>query len=229
MIKKTFDSFYFLHIRKNGGRSYVHNFLDPLKPIIENSNITWLNPHVSGNQHNQWIKEITNLTYVTCTFREPCKQMVSTYVHNESFKSGNNINKENFLQWFDSDEGLYLHNNQSKNIVSPIITNEEGLFMYDEKITTKENVLNQISKISLFLKTEEITEKNCSTIQNKILLDLNIKDAKINNVKWNEDEYKSSHSKEIYDSLSKKEKEHITSSCSIDSEIYQTETLFWKR
>ena len=82
--------------------------------------------------------------------------------------------------------------------------------------------------MSLFLKTQDLTEKNRLIIQNKILLDLNIKDVKINNQKWEEDKYKSNYSKEIYNSLDKKEKEHIISSCSIDSEIYETKTLFWQ-
>jgi hypothetical protein len=228
MTQKIFDSFYFLHIRKNGGQSYTHNFLDPLKNIIKDSNIDWLSYDVKGNTHNQWINKITDFTYVTCIFREPCKQIVSTYVHNESFKSESKINKENFLKWFISDQGRYLYNNQSKNIVSPIIISKNGTFVYDEKLTTKENVLNKISKMSLFLKTQELTENNRLIIQNKILLDLNIKDAKINNVQMEENKYKNSHSKEIYESLSEKQKEHIASLCSIDSEIYETKNLFWQ-
>ena len=227
-MQKTFDSFYFLHIRKNGGRSYSYNILDPLIHTVESFGINSLNYLVNGNSHNQWINEITDLTYVTCTFREPCSQMVSLYVHNESFKSQAIINKENFLKWFNSQEGHYLCNNQSKNIVSPIILSKTGTFIYDNKLTTKENVLSKISKMSLFIKTEKLTENNRSIIQNKILIDLNIKNVKIINQKWKEDGHKDDRSKNIYDSLTEKEKNHIRSACSVDLEIYETDSLFWK-
>lgn len=227
-MQKKFDSFYFLHIRKNGGRNYMYNFISPLKDIIENSGINWLSYDIKGNSHNQWLDKITDLTYVTCTFREPCKQMVSLYVHNESFKSQSDISKENFLKWFNDKEGRYNYNNQSKNIVAPIIIGKKGTFVYDRELATKENVLNKISKMSLFIKTKELTENNRLIIQNKILSDLSIKNTEINNVRWEQERYSSNHSKDLYDSLTQKEKEDIRSACFIDSEIYETDSLFWK-
>jgi hypothetical protein len=230
-MKKTFDSFYFLHVQKTGGRNYMYNFLTPIKDIMITSNIHWLNTQPYGSAHNQWLEQISDLTYVTCTFRDPCEQIISVYVHDESFKSDPSVSKEKFFNWFkDSQENksAYYINYQSKNIVSPPIDEMGNSTIFNHNKITKEHVLNKISKMSLFIKPEILTKNNQKFIQNKILSDLGIKNAIVKNLEWKENEYRNSSSKDIYNSLTNKEKEYIRSINYIDAEIYETEHLFWK-
>jgi hypothetical protein len=222
------NSFYFLHIHKTGGRNYMYNFLNPIKNILEKSNISWLNNEKNGNGHEQWVSEIDDSTFITSIFRDPCKQIVSLYVHTELFNLNNNINKLRFLKYFKDNNGGFVTNFQSKNIVSPTVYNNEDKTTYYNQHITKDEVLNNISKMSLFIKPEILKEINQNTIQNKILLSLGIKNKDIINQQWEEDKYKMYKSKEIYESLSKKEKEYIRSASAIDSEIYETNNLFWK-
>jgi hypothetical protein len=76
------------------------------------------------------------------------------------------------------------------------------------------------------IKPEDLSENNIEKIQNKILLDLKIFDKKITNRPYNFQEYSNSQSKEIYETLTKKEKEKIKTLSSVDSEIYETHSLF---
>jgi hypothetical protein len=223
-MNKMFDSFYFLHIQKTGGRSYMDNILNPIKKTLLDSKIMLLNRERNGSDHNQWIDEITDLTYITSTFRDSCKQVVSLYVHNKIYKLENNINKEDFLKWFKNNE-IFLTNFQSKNM---ILHPNYKVYEVNCSNMTKEDILNKISKISLFFKPEILQEKNQLTIQNKILSDLQITNAKFKNYKWQENRYKNFQSKEIYESLTKKEKNYIKTVNFIDSEIYETDSLFWK-
>ena len=202
----------------------MYNILDPIKKTILDSEIMWLNKEKNGSGHNQWIDEITDLTYVTSTFRDSCKQMVSLYVHNKLYKAENDINKEDFLKWHKDNE-VFLKNFQSKNI---LLSTDYIAYEIDYDNIKKEDVLNKISKISLFFKPEILKEKNRTTIQNKILVDLQITNAKINNYEWKDTSYKNFQSKEIYESLTEKEKNYIKNLSSIDSEIYETQSLFWK-
>jgi hypothetical protein len=228
-MTKIFDSFYFLHIRKTGGRSYKDNFLSPLKDRMEMSNIKILNDNIDDyDSHRQWLDEINDLTYVTCTFRDPCEQIVSLYVHNKSFKLNSSVSKKEFLNWFEKNENGLSSNYQSKNIVSPPMTDGNNINFFNKKNITKDQVLNKISKMSLFIKTETLKENNRTPIQNKILSDMNIYNLNINNLKWKDDEYKNNYSKDIYNSLTIKEKDSIRSTSSVDSEIYESESLFWK-
>jgi hypothetical protein len=226
------NSFYFLHIQKTAGRNFRYNFLDPIKPDLLESGISWLNNEKNGHGHNQWLREIDDLTYITSSFRDPCKQMVSLYVHQEISKLNDCITKEGLLKWFKDENGEvgFISNFQSKNIVSPTVYFKENNITFYNKNITKNEVLNNIYKMSLFIKPEILIEKNQTIIQNTILSGLNIKKQKINNPEWIQSPWghENSQSKEIYNSLTKKEKEYIKTLNPIDSEIYDTESLFYK-
>ena len=63
----SFNSFYFLHIPKTGGRLFFYNVLFPLKDIFLESNIKELNilemnGPINYYDHSQWKKEINSLT-----------------------------------------------------------------------------------------------------------------------------------------------------------------------
>ena len=235
MIKK-FDSFYFLHIPKTAGRLYVFNFLEPIYDSMLKSNINNIKDRINTSDHSQWRSEITDSTYVTTILRDPCKQLVSLYVHSLTVNefntikdtSGVTINRKTFLLWIKKHEQT-IKNYQSKNLMFPTIKAEESFFIKfkDNSFITKENVLNRISQISLILKPEDLSENNILEIQNTIMSDLNIKNFQPNNKKYQREVYRDINSEFVYSSLTHKDKEYILSLSDIDSEIYETKNIFF--
>ena len=234
----SFNSFYFLHIPKTGGRLFFYNVLSPLKDIFLESNIKELNIlRVNSlrnySDHSQWKKEINSLTYVSSIFRDPCKHMVSLYTHSQTvgrdqlvFKN-NDIDKNTLFDWLEENEDG-AKNYQSKHLILPtVIKDENGYKQFlNNEIITKDNVLNRINQLSLLIKPEDLSENNIEKIQRKILLDLKIPDKKITNKPYNFQEYSNGQSKEIYETLTKKEKEKIKLISNIDCEVYETPSLF---
>ena len=234
----SFNSFYFLHIPKTGGRLFFYNVLSPLKDIFLESNIKELNIlRVNGlrnySDHSQWKKEIDSLTYVSSIFRDPCKHMVSLYTHSQTvsrdqlvFKN-NDIDKNTLFDWLEENEDG-AKNYQSKHLILPtVIKDENGYKQFlNNEIITKDNVLDRINQLSLLIKPEDLSENNIEKIQRKILLDLKIPDKKITNKPYNFQEYSNGQSKEIYETLTKKEKEKIKLISNIDCEVYETPSLF---
>ena len=234
----SFNSFYFLHIPKTGGRLFFYNVLSPLKDIFLESNIKELNIlRVNSlrnySDHSQWKKEINSLTYVSSIFRDPCKHMVSLYTHSQTvgrdqlvFKN-NDIDKNTLFDWLEENEDG-AKNYQSKHLILPtVIKDENGYKQFlNNEIITKDNVLDRINQLSLVIKPEDLSENNIEKIQRKILLDLKIPDKKITNKPYNFQEYSNGQSKEIYETLTKKEKEKIKLISNIDCEVYETPSLF---
>ena len=234
----SFNSFYFLHIPKTGGRLFFYNVLSPLKDIFLESNIKELNIlRVNSlrnySDHSQWKKEINSLTYVSSIFRDPCKHMVSLYTHSQTvgrdqlvFKN-NDIDKNTLFDWLEENEDG-AKNYQSKHLILPtVIKDENGYKQFlNNEIITKDNVLDRINQLSLLIKPEDLSENNIEKIQRKILLDLKIPDKKITNKPYNFQEYSNGQSKEIYETLTKKEKEKIKLISNIDCEVYETPSLF---
>jgi predicted DNA-binding protein YlxM (UPF0122 family) len=233
---KNFDSFYFLHIPKTAGRLYVFNFLEPIYDDIEKSNINNIKDRINTSDHSQWRSEITDSTYVTTIFRDPCKQLVSLYVHGLTISefnaikdtSGITIDRQSFLSWIKKHE-QEIKNYQSKNLMFSTVQAEENFFtkFKDNSFITKENVLNRINKISLILKPEILSENNIKIIQNAIMSDLGIKQFQANNKKYQREMYRNMHSEFVYNSLTNKDKEYVLSLSNIDSEIYETKKIFF--
>jgi hypothetical protein len=234
----SFNSFYFLHIPKTGGRLFFYNVLFPLKNIlveakIKELNILEMNGPINYYDHSQWKKEINSSTYISSIFRDPCKHMVSLYTHsqtvnrNQLISRNNNIDKNTLFEWLEQNEDG-AKNYQSKHLVLPtVIKDENGYKQFlNNEIITKNNVLNKINQLSLLIKPEDLSENNIEKIQRQILLDLKIPNKKITNRPYNFQEYNNSQSKEIYETLTKKEKEKIKLISNIDCEVYETPSLF---
>ncbi len=233
-----FNSFYFLHIPKTGGRLFFYNVLFPLKNILLEAKIKELNSlqmdgPINYYDHSQWKKEINSSTYVSSIFRDPCKHMVSLYTHSQTVNRNqivfrnNSIDKNTLFEWLEQNEDG-AKNYQSKHLVLPTVIKDENGFkqFLNNEIITKNNVLNKINQLSLFIKPEDLSENNIEKIQKKILVDLKIPNKKITNRAYNFEEYSNIQSKEIYETLTNKEKEKIKTISSIDCEVYETSNLF---
>jgi hypothetical protein len=166
-----FNSFYFLHIPKTGGRLFFYNVLFPLKNILLEAKIKELNSlqmdgPINYYDHSQWKKEINSLTYVSSSFREPCSHMVSLYTHSQAVRNelvtrNNNINKNTLFEWLEkNEEGA--KNYQSKHLVLPTVIKDENGYkkFLNNEIITKNKVLDKVNQLSLFIKTQDLSEKN---------------------------------------------------------------------
>ena len=101
----------------------------------------YLDNRINSSDHSQWRDDLDNLTYITTLFRDPCKQVISLYVHGLAIDSnGQKINssisgvtKKDFFLWFENNKET-LRNYQSKNIISTTIKKEESFYLTFSKI-----------------------------------------------------------------------------------------------
>jgi hypothetical protein len=234
---KTYKDFYFLHIPKTGGRLYLDTFILPVEDNIINDGIIHLYNKEKEIGHRQWIEDISEKTYVTSIFRDPVEHCVSLYSHvktldingyQKNIKNDKELNKKNFFIWIEKHFNT-IQNYQSKHIMVPTIDDFYMLTpdLNQNNLTNKDETMNKVSKISLLLKTNDLTQENVVKVQNKILLDLRIDKTEIYNGPYNSKQFENKFSKKIYKSLTKKEKQFIETLNPIDLEIYETSSLFW--
>ena len=234
---KTFDSLYFLHIPKTAGRYFTHNVIVPLSPGIKEHGI---NSHYDRDTyiaHQFWADFIGENTYVVSLLRDPVQHLVSLYSHFSVLGDGaqhkipigaEEYNKDAMFEWMIRNNDT-VKNIQSKNF---LIKSVEGGFIYSPEtrdcIVTKDIIFNRLQDVSLLIKSEELSLKNTKQAYTKILTDLNVPVPPINQKlqsranSWNPD------STRIYASLTEKEKEKILEFNSIDAEVYNTSSLFYK-
>jgi hypothetical protein len=232
-----FDSFYFLHIPKTAGRLFMYNTVLPLIPMMKRHNIKILDEQINGGAHNQWRNDITNTTYVSCIFRDPAEQLVSLYVHtlsagghSQKEELQKDVSKDVFLDWVQKNIKL-VSNFQSKQIVAPTLemVGDNKFFGLDENFNiNKIMILDKISKISLFLKPEILTYNRNIILQQKILSDFQIPLFEVLQNTWQQELYSNAQSKKLYVQLTNTEIEYLKTISSIDSEIYETDGLFFK-
>lgn len=140
-----YNSFYFLHIPKTGGRFLTAYVLEPLYEIFKKNNIKVLqipdvldeHGHFTPKRHGGWHKDIDENTYIVSIFREPIRFAASFYTHQVSTIEGFNgiklqdmeygteelknlqknehLDKEKFIDWISHHH--YIFNMQCKNII----------------------------------------------------------------------------------------------------------------
>jgi hypothetical protein len=234
---KTFDSLYFLHIPKTAGRYFTHNVIVPLAPVIKEHGVGSHYDRDTYVAHQFWADFIDKNTYVVSLLRDPVEHLVSLYSHFSVLGDGaqhkipigaEEYNKDAMFEWMIRNNDT-VKNIQSKNF---LIKSVEGGFIYSPEtrdcIVTKDIIFNRLQDVSLLIKSEELSLKNTKQAYTKILTDLNVPVPPINQKlqsranSWNPD------STRIYASLTEKEKQKILEFNSIDAEVYNTSSLFYK-
>ena len=241
-----------MHVVKTGGTLLstflMYNVYDKLKNIdVEIKRETLTNPHVG------W-KLVADNQYVISSFRDPVKRIISHFFHLlrspptddvsivtrenkwRCFIGGNisnytNPTKNDFFSWLEY-SNPHINNYQSKNFfykedIETIPFSLRGITapLYLEGFN-EADVLKNISRINLLLKTEDISINNFENLLSRILNDFNLKNKdKLNTDILSYNLHKKSF--EFYNSLSKKEIEYIESLNTLDLEIYNTESFFW--
>ena len=215
-----YNSFYFLHIPKTGGR-FLKRYLIP--HISKNLKI------IEGeDRHGGWDKNIDDNTYILSALRDPIKLICSLYIHlvtirldlliNDSISHLNiknvNLDKKYFLQWIE--KATEYHNIQSKNIlISGPVFDKLYEFSIFKKIDIK-TLEKRIDRIN-FIVDQDYMMKNPDYVFSKICYDLNIeKPTIVNDITT----YSNIGSKILYDKLDENDKNKISKYFDVDYMIY---------
>ena len=223
-----YDSIYFLHVMKTGGRHLRNTVFIPIINELKKNNIKIIN---EKHSHSGWHSEINDKTYIVTSLRDPVEQVVSLYAHNKSLnKNGkpikdfdaSELTKDKFLSAVST---LYEYQNfQSKSYLhdqfDDRILNHEG-FLFDDDLYIKRK-----NRVNLVLNMKDINNNELK-IQEKIFLDLQI-DGKTNPKPAfsNGKELYNPESKKLYDKLSSDEKKFIIEKNKKDENLYNSSIYF---
>jgi hypothetical protein len=217
-----FDSFYFLHIPKTGGRGFRHRLMNDMLPIIKQNGIENIN---HSHLHGCWSRDIKDSTYIFTILRDPVKRTVSHYFHLVDYLES--INRRNILE--PSTEGLIkwvkqnesgVRNFQSKNFLYD--NTDQSFILYNDTFKNVnfdfDLVLERLNRVNFVVKLEEF-DSNVDFISNKIMSDLGI------NEKIKENTYEtfpSSDPESVYRDLSDEQMNYIKSLLDFDYKLYSS-------
>lgn len=224
-MDNRYNSLYFLHIAKTGGRYIIYNVLNPIREQLENNKIKIINPNTLD--HLNWHSQIDDKTYVVCVLREPFSQIVSLYVHEkttgergELIKNKDfDLSKNKFYEEIKNDENY--QNFQSKSFMR----NELGGFGLrgSKSIVDEELLEKRTNRVNLLLNNNNL-KQNATKIQQKIFLDLGIDGvltaSKANGLFYNP------HSEYFYNTFSDAEKDSIAKYNTIDNNLYKNANYY---
>jgi len=252
MNNTKYSEFHQIHIPKTAG-TLLCTFLNAnLTPILLKNNFKIFGYNEQTMRHHGW-GPVTENQYLVSSFRNPSKRMVSHFFQMLSHPAVDNIKvtrenryiydigsrvnnyeqptKNEFFNWIEKND-KWLSNYQSKNF----FYRADDLFIpkcilglagpLSIKDFNKPEVLDNIKRVNLLIKSENLKTENFENILNKILNDYNLKNDKPINLDYN-NRNRSKKSFEFYNSLSLKEVEYIESLNTLDLEIYNTESFFW--
>lgn len=249
---KQYDSFYFLHVVKTGGRFFLNNIINPIETVLEKNNIKILKPQLleienttRRNRHLGWIPEINDSTYVVSFFREPVSWTCSWFTHinhlrNKSLDITNqatvikNIESNSFelFKWLEKETNFY--NYQSKNYILGVadqkqssINSEIDIFHNNNKQIDKNLLLDRLERVNLLLRQDDLKNIDYNLLLNKIFSDLGIESDYRVEDNLDKNYYSNDASRVLYKSLDLFDKQRIQDLMSLDMEIYNNNNLFW--
>jgi hypothetical protein len=223
-----YDSIYFLHVMKTGGRHLRNTVFIPIINELKKNNIKIIN---ENHGHSGWHSEISDKTYIVTSLRDPVQQVVSLYAHGISLsKKGKPIKKFNAsalekdiflnavstcLEYQNFQSKSYLHDQFDDRIL-----NHEG-FLFDENL-----YIERKNRVNLILNMKDINNNEIK-IQEKIFLDLQINGV-TNSVPAfpNAKGLHNPESKKLYNKLSSDEKKFIRQKNSKDEDLYNNSIYF---
>ena len=245
----AYDNFYFLDISENGGTLFKNYMAQQVFAEFNSKEIE----HVYEG-HNGWTP-IKENTFIVALFQDPAKRSVShfasmmDYLITNGFPENHdeiphpllmqiadiyNPTKDEFFTWFENCKDV-VADFQSKSLFEKVqcyslpIWQNEALGVVNEQNRSKEDVVAQINKINIALKTENITTQNVQAITQEIFNAFEITSDVLNVTQINEES--SNHSNifsTIYNSLSESDLRLIYEMNPIDTEVYNTDNIFWQ-
>ena len=233
-----YTNFYFLHIRKTGGRYVKEHLIKHVK-----NNIDVISTRV---RHEGWKDEISDDTYVFAILRDPVEYVCSVYAHMVSTKAkllnpsdeqdkhtdsvkdhivNINFDKKYLFQFLEANPWIY--NLQSKEILNSAKPDKDIIDVIIQKYSTNKNVdkellYERLNRINLLVK--QVSLYNPESVAQKICNDLNIDLA--GEIEKDNLTYHNIASTNLYNSLTEEDKTKIREMFSIDNEIYNNHSIF---
>lgn len=149
-----YQSFYFLHIPKTGGRFIREHVLDPVCEILKKNNVKILEIPKGVDRHGGWHKDIDDNSYIFSIFRDPVECVTSFYAHligmevgySTGIQIGDNSPDTNFLHLMEmgteNTKNILKNTKLSKDEFLYWITYSHYIYNYQSKniiLTCKEN------------------------------------------------------------------------------------------
>ena len=230
--KIKFNSFYYLHIPKTGGR-WLTSKLDNLLETFDHHKIKTINDirehdSVIGQErtddsegyyeHTGWHPEINEKTFILATFRDPVKQICSLWTNsNEKRIYASGINTELFLKDI-KNESSYL-NNQSVSLSNSGKLKDFGMSLENLDIDLLIKKIDRINQIILIQDKEIDFSKEMDLLLESMEIDLEVKiDRWRNNIAAYKN--KNPMSRSLFNSLSDEEKQYIAELQNLDTALY---------
>lgn len=245
----SYNNFYFLNVSENGGSLFKDYMSKQVFTEFDSRDINY------SYEDNQGWTPVNDDTFVVTSLQDPTRRSVGHFAHIMSnlIENGfpenheeiphpllmdivdfNSPNKSEFFTWFENCKNS-IGDFQSKSLFQktechslPIWQNEI-LGIVNEQSKSKVDTLGQLAKINIVLKQENITPQNIQSISQEIFNNFAISTeisevTQINKSSANYDRIFSS----IYYSLSQNELRLIYEMNPIDTEIYNTDSIFWQ-
>lgn len=245
----SYNNFYFLNLSENGGPLFK-DYMS--KQVFTEFDLKSINYTHEGNQG--W-DPVNDETFVVTSLQDPVKRSLGHFAHiiSNVIENGfpenheeiphpllidivdfNNPNKSEFFTWFENCKNS-VGDFQSKSLFEktechslPIWQNEI-LGVVNEQSRSKIDTLGQLDRINIVLKQENITPQNIQSISQEIFnnfaISVEVSEViEISKTSLNYDRIFSS----IYNSLSQNELAFLYEMNPIDTEVYNTESIFWQ-
>ena len=219
---KQYDKFYFLHIPKTGGRYFKKIAVYPLSLISKKTNKKLR--FIISTDHNGWVPEIDDKTYVVSIVRDPVKLACSWRLYFGNDGKNHNLDMNNKASLDIVKNGLFshleqstwLHDFQAKNLTKHYKYSNDSVLMNNESVD-KNLLYKNLERIN-FLFTQDYLESNPIDICQKVFNDHG--EIFLNSELLKYDNFRQINSKILYESLSENEIEKIRSYFKLDMEIY---------
>lgn len=242
----TTKQLYHFHVHKTGGVWFLTNVIAELGQSMR--------PHLAHTLDSSYIigenvlrpMDLYKDDYIVSSFRDPVKRTVSHFAwlitgdvpifykdpFNKDLGSYTDITVDNLMEWIEIRKP-YISNYQSKTFLYPMTHNRHGLgyadSLFGDFIPNKEDMYQKLNNVNLFYRTEQGTDSNKEEMKNIIWDEFQIPvEKRIWTSSTNAWDHAHDVSKDLYNALSSTQKEYIASINDIDSEIYETSSLFWK-
>jgi len=238
-----YDSLYFLHIPKTGGRYFFKSVVRPIHD--KNPNIKEMHtPKEFADKdkeliqvvHRGWIPDITDNTYIASILRDPIKRAVSHYVYTIANRIGSVDDDGQEKKIVHLDKNLFMetierspkwHNYSSKNFLYDMSNYKDFVSLSDnDKLldrNTIDTLFSRVKRTNFLMKTETFKKVDISDISKKISNDLSV-----DNIFYvDQTRYIIQSSNILYNSLNESDKKSLTKCFELDYEIYNDDSLFW--
>jgi hypothetical protein len=240
-FKNNKNKFYHLHIPKTAGNYVRSELTSSLEESFKENDIAFVVGHLC------WVQYIDQYTYIFSTLRDPAKRTASHFafmvrspyfnLDDISIEDRDNPSVKDFMTWLDT-YPHYINNFQAKNLIFNPPTHgstEPNNFFFFKEPSFLEMSLDEakvwenVKRIDLLMKDTQLTDENMKASKQHIFDSFGISESKTQHImdgyKWHN---VTENSKKLYNRLSRSDIDKLYDINKLDSEIYFTDSLFWR-